>query len=329
MAFPNIALNRRQQLLCAVESVYGSNRNPTGDNSYQTIRLLEPFQLDLTQEHVEQTGGLGTLGFSRPIATARPAGVTFRTFLQGVPTSYSTALKPPVGDLLRACGMVESFISSNAAGDPEYQYAPAGRVQSLCSQSIIAHVDGRDTRMTGGMGNANLILVGASPGIFEFAFRGILETEVSTVRDNPTGLPTTTPPRWVGSGSIFVGSLQAVIENLNFNTNNRILEQRASVALSGSGLVRIILTERTPGGSFDPEVTDATSLDLLGTWRSTSGAAITVNIGTERGNRFTLVMSSAIPKTVQWADKEGLAIFQTEYQAYEVGGNDDYLLRFY
>lgn len=327
---PDVALNRRQQLFFAVESVYGTNRNPTGDNSYQTIRLIEPAQLDLGQENVEQIGGLGTLGFSRPIATARPAGVTWRTFFQGAPTSYTTALKPPIGDVLRCCGMIETFISSNAAGDPEYQYAPAGRVQSQCGASIILNIDGQDTRMVGAMGNANFIMVGASPVIAEFTFRGLLETEVATVRGTPTGLPTTTPPRWVGSGSVLVDSLPANIENMNFNTNNRLFEQRASLALSGSGLVRVMITERTPGGSFDPEASNPSSLDWIHIWRSSSGAVVQANVGVERGNRLSLVMSSAIPKTLSWGDKEGLAIFATEYQAYEAGnGNNEFLLRFY
>lgn len=328
MAGPDVSINRRQWLLSAVESVYGTNRNPIESNSGQAIRLLEPFNLDLGQDNIEQIGGLGTLGFSRPIATARPAGVTFRTFIQGVPTSYSTALKPPAGELLRACGLLETFVSSNANGDPQYEYAPAGRVQSQCSVSMIANIDGQDTRFVGAMGNVNAILVGASPGIFEFTMRGILETEVATTRGTPVGLPSTTPPRWVGSGSIYVGSLQAVIENMNFNTNNKIFEQRASLALSGSGLVKILITERTPGGSFDPEVSNPTSLNWLGIWRSTSGAAITVNLGVDRGNRFTMVMSQAIPKSVAWQDKEGLAVFGIDYQAYESAGNDDYKLIF-
>lgn len=327
MAGPDVAINRRQWLLSAVESVYGTNRNPTEGNSGEAIRLLEPFQLDLTQENVEQIGGLGTLGFSRPIATARPAGITFRTFLQGVPTSYSTALKPPLSALYRACGLLETFISSNAAGDPEYQYAPAGRVQSLCSVSLIANVDGHDTRMVGAMGNVNFIMVGASPVIAEFTMRGLLETEVATVRGTPTGLPTTTPPRWVGSGSVLVASLATNIENMNFNTNNRVFEQRASLALSGSGLVRILITERTPGGSFDPEVSNPTSLDWVHIWRSSSGSTIQANVGVDRGNRFSLVMSNAIPKTLAWQDKEGLAVFGSEYQAYESAGNDEYVIR--
>ena len=328
MAGPDVSINRRQWLLSAVESVYGTNRNPVESNSGQAIRLIEPFNLDLGQDNVEQIGGLGTLGFSRPIATARPAGVTFRTFIQGVGTSYSSALKPPIGELLRACGALETFVSSNAAGDPQYEYTPAGRVQSLCSVSIIANIDGQDTRFVGAMGNVNIILVGASPGIAEFTMRGILETEVATVRGTPVGLPSTTPPRWVGSGSVFIGSLQPVIENLNFNTNNKIFEQKASLALSGSGLVKILITERTPGGSFDPEVSNPSSFNWLGVWRSTSGAPVTVNLGNSRGDRFTMVMSQAIPKTVRWQDKEGLAVFGVDYQAYESAGNDEYKLIF-
>jgi hypothetical protein len=326
---PDVAINRRQILLSAVESSYGVDRAPQEANSYQAIRLIEPFTVDLGQEVIEQNGGLSTLGFSRPYATVRPVGVTFRTFVVGHDAgSYTANNKPPLGDLLRGCGMIETFVSSNEFGRPAYTYAPAGRVQSQASHTLVAHVDGYEHRILGAMGNVNFIMVGASPIIAEFNFRGLLSTEANTLRSTPVGLPSGTPPRWVGSGSIIVASLAAVVENMNFNTNNKIFEQRASLALSGSGIIKVVITERSPGGSFDPEATNASSYDWINAWRSTSGAYVNVAAGTVQGNRFTLTSSQIISKTLRWQDKEGLAVFGIDYQAYERNGNDEYRIMF-
>lgn len=326
---PDVLLNRRELLITAIESIYATDRAPQETNSYQAIRLIEPFNIDLGQEVIEQTGGLNTLGFSRPYATVRPVGLTFRTFVQGLDSgSYTTNRKPPIGDLLRACGMLEVFTSSTAAGIPEYRYTPAGRVQSQTSQTMIPHIDGYEHRIVGAMGNVNFVYVGASPVIAEFNFRGILSTEASTARGNPTGLPTGAPPRWVGSGSVYIQSLSAVIENMNFNTGNRIFEQRASQALSGSGIAKILITERAPSGSFDPEATNASSFDFINEWRSTSGAVLRAQVGITQGNRFTLINSQAISKTLARQDKDGLAVFGVDYQAYERSGDDEYALIF-
>ena len=326
---PDVLLNRRQILLTAVESVYGVDRAPQETNSYQAIRILEPMTIDLGQEHIEQTGGLNTLGFSRPFATVRPVGLSFRTFVQGLDSgSYTTNRKPPVGDLLRSCGMMEVFVTSNAAGVPEYSYTPTGRVQSQTSQTFVAHVDGYEHRITGAMGNVNILLVAATPVIAEWNFRGVLTTEASTSRGNPVGLPTGVPFRWIGSGSIYIESLSAIIENLNFNSGNRILEQRASLAPSGSGIIRVMITERAPGGSMDPEATQAGSMDFINLWRSTSGSAIRVQAGIAQSGRFTLVASQAVTKTLTRQDKEGLAVFGVDYQAYERSGDDEYRIVF-
>ena len=305
------------------------DRAPQEANSYQAIRIIEPFQLDLGQDKLDQTGGLGTLGFSRPIGTVRPVGITFKTFLQGLEgTSYTTVNKPPAGDLLRACGLLETFVTSNAAGVPEYSYAPAGRVQSQASQNIIAHIDGYDHRILGAMGNVNMLFVAATPVVAEWNFRGLLSTEATTVRGQPVGLPSATPQRWVGSGSVFVQSLNAVIENLSFNTGNRVYEQKASIALSGSGIFRVLITERAPGGSYDPEATGVTSFDFINAWRSSSGAVLFAQAGVAQGNRLTLVCSQAINNALTRQDKEGLAVFGIDWQAYERLGDDQFVIKF-
>lgn len=324
----DVALNRRQILLSAVESSYGVDRAPQETTSYQAIRIIEPFALDLGQEVLEQTGGLNTLGFSRPFGTVRPVGISFKTFVQGVGTSYTATVKPPLGDLLRGCGMLETFVTSNAQGRPGYSYKPLSRVQSQASVTFVAHVDGYEHRIVGAMGNVNFVGVAATPFVAEFNFRGQLSTEASTTRGTPVGLPTATPARWVGSGSVFVQSLTAVIENLNMNTGNRIFEQRASNALSGSGIIKCLITERQPGGSIDPEATNAGSFDWVNVWRSSSGALLYAQAGVAQGECFSIVCSQAVFKTLARQDKSGLATFGVGWSGYEVAGDDDLELRF-
>ena len=325
----DVFLMRRQILMAGLEATYGIDVVPTHTASYQAIKIMEPFAPDFGQENVEVSAGLLTRGFSRPIGTVRPAGLTFKTYVHGLDSgSYTANRKPPIGDLLRACGAFESFVSSNADGRPEYQYAPAQDVGSDNSLTLVAHIDGYEHRMVGCRGNVNLIYGAAAPVTAEFTFRGQLTTEAATTRSSSVSLPTQIPPRWIGSGSIFIQSLAANVENLNFNTNNTVLEQRASAAASGSGIIAVLLTERAPGGSFDPEASQPTSFDFFGSWRSSSGAVLRLQAGTGQGNRFTLIASQTVLKQNAWGNKTGLAIFNADYQCYERGGDDEYRITF-
>ena len=316
----------------AIESAYGTDAAPQASNSYQAIRLIDPFVLDLGQEMVEVSGGNLSRGRSRPIATVRPAGVTFRTYIHGItsPASgviYSATAKPALGDLFRCCGLFEAFETAGYAGG-RYRYSPSADVGSDSSGTFVGHQDGFEHRMLGCRGNVNLIYQASAPVIAEFNLQGMLSTEASTTRSAPTGLPTIVPPRWVGSGSIFVESLSGVVENLNFATNNTVFPDRASTATSGSGIVAVILTDRAPGGSFDPEATEPNTLNFFAQWRATSGGVLSVQTNVTTGNRFTLTASQAIFKKVGWSDKSGLSIFATDFEAYERTGQDEFNLLF-
>ena len=328
----DVFLTRRQILLAKIEATYGTDAAPQEANSYQAIRLIGPFVLDLGQENVEISGGNLSRGRSRPIATVKPTGITFRTYVHGItsPASgfiYTATAKPALGDLFRSCGMFETLETVGYAGG-RYRYAPSADVGSDSSMTMVAHQDGFEHRFLGCRGNVNFIFQASAPVIAEFNMRGILSTEASTTRSAPTGLPTIVPPRWVGSGSIFVESLSGVVENLNFNTNNTIFEDRASNASSASGISAIIITERAPGGSFDPEATEPSTLNFFAQWRASSGAVLNVQTNVTTGNRFTLTASQAVFKKVGWQDKSGLSIFSTDFEAYERNTNDDWNLLF-
>lgn len=327
----DIFLTRRSILLSKIEATYGTDAAPQEANSYEAIRTIDPFTFTPGQENVEVSGGNLSRGYSRPIATIRPAEISFRTYVQGVPSPgsgfiYTANVKPPIGDLLRSCGLHETFETAGYAGG-RYRYAPTADVGSDMSVTIVAHRDGFEHRLLGCRGNVNLIYQGAAPVIADFTFQGLQSTEASTTRAAPTGLPTLVPPRWIDSGSIVIESLSAVVENLNFNTNNTLFADRASSALSGSGITKIVLTDRQPGGSFDPE-SDVNTLNFFAQWRATSGAILDVHTNVTTGNRFTLTASEVIFKKVAWADKSGLAIFAVDFQAYERAPNTEYNILF-
>lgn len=327
----SVFLTVKDILLFKLETTYGTDSAPSEASSGNTIKLAEPLTVDLTQEFVEQNGGDGTRGFTTPIGTVRPTGVTFRSYITGhsnAVTSYDATNKPPLADLFRACGMFETFVTSNASGVSEYSYNPSAAVDSDVSGTLVLNRDGMETRIKGARGNCNIILSAAGPAIAEFTFRGQLTTEAQTVRGAVT-VHQVLPPRWIDSGSIIVDSYQACIENFNLNTNNTLFEERCSHAASGSGIGRVLITDRQPGGSTDPDMSNTSTLDILAKWRSSSAAVLNINVGLNSSNRFHIVASNAVYKSVGYGDKSGLGIFNVDYQAYKRGaGNNEWRLAF-
>ena len=164
---PDVFLTRRQLLLLAIETTYGTDAAPNEANSYQAMRLVDPFTLDLGQEHVEVSGGNLSRGMQRPYATNRPSGVTFRTYVQGLTDAdtYTAADKVPIGDALRACGLFETLASG------AYTYDPTTDPGSDSSVTIVAHQDGYEHRLVGCRGNVNFIFVSNQPVVAEFTYR--------------------------------------------------------------------------------------------------------------------------------------------------------------
>lgn len=322
-------LTRRKILLTHTETVYGSDIGPSESASGDPVLMIDPFEYEQTVDMVEVLGGNIGRGRIRPIAGIRRNGVTFRTYVCGLTTgTYTATVKPPISELLRACGLFETFVTSNAAGVPQYTYTPGGGVGSDTSLSMVAHQDGIDQRLVGARGNVNFIFEAAKPVIAEFNFRGILTTEAATTRGQPVGFSTAIPPRWIDSGSIIAGSYGIPVENLNLNTNNTVYEEPASVARSSSGIYAVIITERNPGGSLDPEATLPSTLDFFAAWKSTSATVLRLAAGVTQGNRFTLTGSRFTYKEVAWGDKEGLSIFNTNFELYENTGNDNFQIIF-
>jgi biotin carboxylase len=100
------------------------------------------------------------------------------------------------------------------------------------------------------------------------------------------------------------------------------------VAKSASGILNVVITERAPGGSWDPEATFSNTLDFFQAWRSSSGAIMRLQAGIIQGNRITIVASQMIQKKVAWGDKQGLAIFNVDYECYERSTDDQFVLMF-
>lgn len=326
----DLFLTRRQLLLVKQETNYGIDAAPTHTASYDGLRLVAPFTLDLNEDIIETQGGNLSRGRSRPMPAIKRSGVTFRCYVQGIDSStYSASVKPPIGDTLRACGLQETFSASGPfAASPHYSYVPTNDVGSDTSVTIYAHQDGKEHRFTGCRGNVNFIFAADAPVIAEFNFRGCLNSELETTRAAPVGFGQATPPQWIDSGSILVGSYAIPVENLNFNTNNTIFEEPASVAKSASGILNVVITERAPGGSFDPEATFSQSLDFFSAWRSASGTGLRLNCGLLQGSRFSVVSSQMIFKKVGWGDKQGLSIFNTDYECYERSSDDQFVIIF-
>ena len=327
----------------AVESAYGLDAAPQEANSGQALRLLEPFRLRLGEDFEELGGTEQARGASEGRVTGWTAEISFRAVVTGVAgNSYTATIRPPLTGAFRTCALREEYAS---AANGSYAYSPTLDPSSDESATIVAHQDGVDYRMVGCVGNANVLLVAGAPPIAGFTYRGKLVTEATTTRSAPT-LPSVRAPRWVGSGSFYVGSFGALrVDNLSFGTANELFEQRSALPTSGSGVVRYWITNRAPGGSFDAALRRPggaygvgvygaglypgnDQAILLDRWRTGSESILRAVARERAGNSFTLTASRAMFKTLEGKDRGGAHVFGMGFQAYRRNEADQFAILF-
>ena len=327
----DLYLTRKQLLLVRLETTENVDATPNHTESGDALKLIDPWTLDIGQEFHEITGNINRSD-DAPILGIREAGINFRTYLNGIDALQYTALrKPPVHAALQACGLHEVLETTWETGTA-YTYIPTVDISSDKSVTVVAHIDGYEHRITGCKGNVNFIFGANAPVIAEFTLNGRLTTQATTARAVPSGLTTVVPPKWIGPASTVIDSVSCLnMESFNLNTNNTVEIERNVASTSDTGLRRVMITHRSPGGSMDPSAIDPGTHDVFDNFKLGTAARITLSVGSDVGNVVTLAISNAIYKSAGWDDKTGVGIWDVTYQAYQstaAAGDENFKLSF-
>lgn len=301
-------LSELKMVLAKIESPYGSDPTPTTAANFvavQNLRINRPSPYNETQA---TDGSLspraGTLG-------KKHIEVSFDHALQ---VNNAAPTVPPCDPLLKACGYTVT------AG----VYTPRSTGYESCTlyiyeHDILQHVHGV-------RGDVGFNLRAGEPAILSFTLQGLYE--------KPTD--STLPATWTDlGGAPLVAINQAfaydntalVVDNLQFGLKNTVTQNPNMDDAAGHGIGSIVITNRNPEGSLDPEMFTAATKDIWTFFEGVTQKAITYVL-----SNGTAKLTISLPKTEllgpQSGDRGGTATYDLPFRCVRTTGDDEISLTF-
>lgn len=262
-----------------------------------------------------------TLSKMASLPGSQLATVSFRAEVKGAGSAYSASVSPAIAPYLKACGYAETIDAT--PGSEKATYAPTSVRTSMPAMMIDVYEDGVVKRIYGARGNVRFTGKAGEPIYAEFEFTGVWNGMVDAAMLSVTS-EATIPPVFL-SGDFSVASYAAVIQGFEASLNT-VLAVREDPNIA-TGYREAIITDRNPGGKFDPEITTVAVYDWHGKWKAgTSGALNIGNVGSTQYNRFKITAPTLIYTQISDADREGVAIADCSFELASGGSGDDELV---
>ena len=305
-------LSNRQVLAAKVEVTEGTAETLAAVDA--NAQILEPAKWEPNIAMFERK--LLDVSYSnyKQIPGTRLAQISFKVENKG---SGTAGTAPAIGKLLRACGFGETVVAVTSV-----TYAPVSALASVPTLTVAIYQDGVRKQIKGARGNVKYDAQDGQPGSFEFTFIGVYDAVSDQTLLTPSGVETTVPVALL-SAQFATGSFAAFCSKIAFDMGNT-LTPRPDIN-AAAGYISVLLTGRTPKGSFDPELETIANHDFYGrllagttgiiTWRHT-GAAGNICIFNVPVGQYTKVGDG---------DRDGMAIAPVEFLMVRsaAAGNDE------
>lgn len=304
-------LTRKAAILAKVESTYGTD--PTPDGSSDAI-LTGPVTIKPIYEKVERQYVSSTLSPLGSVNFGELVEVSFQVELKG---SGSAGTAPPIGPLLRACGLDETIVASTSV-----TYLPIS--ESMESVTIYAWADSIRHKVLGCRGDVTIMGEAGKYVIATFTMRGIYAAPTDT------SLPTCTyssvvPPRLLSAG-LSIGGYSPVATKFELGLNNEI--SRRDSMNAATGVIGVDITARKPGGSIDPEVVTLATHDFWDDWHNQTAQAFSVTVGSSAGNICTITAPKMTIDDLAYGDRNGILTYELPVLCTMDSGDDEIQLAF-
>lgn len=230
----------------------------------------------------------------------------------GVPTT-----PPEVAPLLQACALRETI------GVSDVTYQPVST--DMKKITIYAYLDGMLHKITGCVGNPELLLDAGKPGGFNFSFQGLSQLPIDAAIPSGAAYDDTKAPV-VESIAFSIDGYSPVASKFQLALNNNITKRDSFNGAGGYAGVEI--TGRKTAGSFDPEAVTRATYDFWQKMADASPSALTATIGTVAGNRCVITASNGVYDSLAWGDRNGKRIYDIPLSFARNSGDDEIVIKF-
>ena len=191
------------------------------------------------------------------------------------------------------------------------------------SSATVAHyMNGVRKMIHGARGNVTVSCVVGEPAFLNFDFQGVYNAITDTALLDPT-YESTVPPAFLSVSASLLDYSAACFGALDIDMGNTLTPREcASLA---KGVSSVFITDRTPGGSIDPEMATQATHDFYGNLVAGTTGYLSCDIGSVAGNTIVLAAPRVQYANVGDGDRGGIAVasLDLEFKSTLTGGDDE------
>lgn len=307
----------KQRILTAkIETNYGEDSSPIGTDAVNARNIKVNYSGDVLERDLHRND----LSPVAPVLGKRSVEVSFEVDLAG---SGSQGVAPDIGDLLQACGFLETVNAGSSI-----VYTPASQAVKSVTIKVYDLLDATNSKIhkiTGARGNVSFDFSAGQLAKANFTFRGLYTAPVDGTTVTPTFFATVPPV--VSSGGLSFDSVTTlVVQSVSVDMGNEIAEIPSIGSANGLESVRIV--GRRPSGSFNPEAVSIATYDGYSDWTASTQLAFSFNVGSVNYNKIAISMPKVTIDALNDGDVNGLRSTDIPFKLNRNSGNDEISITF-
>ena len=298
---------RQAVLLAKIEGTSGSDATPSAAaNAVMAFDVT----LEVKSDMKERGPANDDRSLYPNIRGKTTVDVKFTVELKG---SGTAGTAPKWGPLMEACDRAET-----ANAGTNVIYTPAASSETC---TIWLYIDGIIHKIAGCAGDCEIDLTAGEVAKLNFTMSGVYALPTDTGLAAPT-FNATIPPVVKGTTTTF-GSYAAIIEKILIKFGNAIVERTSMNA--AESVLAFMVGNRNPSGVMTCEaVVRATSnADFWSYFDTGASKALSLVLGATAGNIITLTAPACVLAPVKYGDRDGLRLFDVEFQMARSAGDDE------
>lgn len=304
-------LSNRAVVAAKVETTEGTVISLAGADA--NFQVMEPkFEANIGMFNREILDN--SLSKYKHLVGTRLGKISFKVENRG---SGTAGTAPALGKLLRACGFLETVVAVTSV-----TYTPNSTSVNIPSLTIALYKDGLKKMLKGARGNVKYSAKQGEPGLWEFEFIGVYDSVADVSMVTPSGVESTVPVTLL-SAALSIASFSAFCSQIAVDMGNQ-LEPRPDIN-TAAGFISTLITKREPKGSFDPEDELVATHDFYGRWLAGTTGVLTWAHTGSAGNICTFSAPVCQYTKLSEADRNGLAILNTDFLLARSSSGDDEL----
>lgn len=296
-------LTNRDVILVKPEVTYNVDSVPTA--ALNAILVENPSWKFEGLRMIDRPSIRASIGKLQKIFGGALKAVSFDVEIKG---SGALGTAPELGPLLLGAGYSETIVPATSV-----TYDLVSDAATHTSVTIYYYQDGIEHKITGArcMSISQSIEVG-SPGKLSMVFVGHDAGHSDVALPSPTY--DSQVPYPAINASFAVGGYAAVVSKLEYDIGLTLAKPPDLNAVDGYG--ELLITDRSPTGSFDPEAVLVATNDFIGDFKSGTKMALTTgDIGSTAGNKWKLSIGEIYYTDITPGDREGKRTFEIPFAA--------------